>query len=364
MAQFQVRKDHFETHRVVQTEDVADASLLKDGEVLLRVDQFAFTANNITYAVAGDSLGYWQFFPAVGVDAEGWGTTPVWGFADVVNSRTDSVPVGERLFGYFPPANQVTISPVRISAQRLFDGAAHRATLPPGYNSYTRVNAEPGYDRRFDELRMLLFPLHLTSFCLWDMLQSKDWFGARQVLILSASSKTSIGLAFAMSEDAAAPPAIALTSPRSAEFVGGLGLYKQVLGYDDVSGLDSRIPTVIVDMSGNADALSALSRALGDNMRRCIQVGMTHWQSGLPAASPNADRSEFFFAPGHVQKRMQEWGVEEFATRTSDFLRRSAAQSRGWLKVSTLAGLNGLAALYPDICAGRIDAEQGLIVQM
>ena len=38
-------------------------------QVLLRVDEFALTANNITYAVAGESMRYWDFFPA----EEGWG---------------------------------------------------------------------------------------------------------------------------------------------------------------------------------------------------------------------------------------------------------------------------------------------------
>ena len=42
---------------------------LESGRVLLRVDAFAFTANNVTYAVAGDMLSYWSFFPA----RAGWG---------------------------------------------------------------------------------------------------------------------------------------------------------------------------------------------------------------------------------------------------------------------------------------------------
>src|SRR5256885_12102613 len=41
--------------------------------VLMRVDAFAFTANNVTYAVAGDMLSYWKFFPA----GEGWGLSPM-----------------------------------------------------------------------------------------------------------------------------------------------------------------------------------------------------------------------------------------------------------------------------------------------
>ena len=48
-------------------------SELQTGQVLFRVDRFAFTANNISYALAGDMLGYWRFFPTV----EGWGRLPV-----------------------------------------------------------------------------------------------------------------------------------------------------------------------------------------------------------------------------------------------------------------------------------------------
>jgi len=48
---------------------------LAEGEVLLKVDRFAFTANNITYAVFGESMAYWQFFPSS--DAA-WGRIPGW----------------------------------------------------------------------------------------------------------------------------------------------------------------------------------------------------------------------------------------------------------------------------------------------
>jgi hypothetical protein len=47
------------------------------GRIRCRIAHFAFTANNITYAVFGESMRYWQFFPA----DDGWGCIPVWGFA-------------------------------------------------------------------------------------------------------------------------------------------------------------------------------------------------------------------------------------------------------------------------------------------
>ena len=44
----------------------------------MRVDRFALTANNITYAVMGNQLKYWSLFPA----PSGFGIVPVWGFGD------------------------------------------------------------------------------------------------------------------------------------------------------------------------------------------------------------------------------------------------------------------------------------------
>ena len=53
----------------------------------MKVDRFAFTANNITYAVLGDELKYWQLFPA----PEGFGNIPVWGFGEVIASKHPAI---------------------------------------------------------------------------------------------------------------------------------------------------------------------------------------------------------------------------------------------------------------------------------
>jgi hypothetical protein len=37
-----------------------DAAAMPDDALLVKVISFAFTANNITYAVLGDQLKYWQ----------------------------------------------------------------------------------------------------------------------------------------------------------------------------------------------------------------------------------------------------------------------------------------------------------------
>lgn len=75
-----------------------DNSELRRGEVLLQIERFGFSANNITYATLGEAMRYWQFFPA----PAGWGRVPVWGYAAVAASAHDELEVGERVFGYLP----------------------------------------------------------------------------------------------------------------------------------------------------------------------------------------------------------------------------------------------------------------------
>lgn len=45
-------------------ESSIDINALQHGQVLLQIEHFAFTANNITYAAVGDRMRYWEFFPA------------------------------------------------------------------------------------------------------------------------------------------------------------------------------------------------------------------------------------------------------------------------------------------------------------
>src|SRR5580700_9723285 len=103
-----------------------------DGEALLRVDRVGLTANNVTYAVLGDSFRYWNFFPT----QPGWGLVPLWGFADIVASEADDVPVGGRVYGYLPSASHLVVRPGRADAGSFRDTSPHRAQLPSPYNAY------------------------------------------------------------------------------------------------------------------------------------------------------------------------------------------------------------------------------------
>jgi len=360
MSEFQTYKTDFLTSRIVETEKPS----INKGEVLVKVDRYAFTANNITYAAMGDSLRYWEFFKPQGDTPKNWGVIPVWGFGDVIESETGELPVGERLFGYFPPAHYLVMTPSKVSNSSFIESSAHRSSLPVGYNLYRRVNNEPSYNRSTDNERMLLFVLHLTSFCLHDLLSSNNWYDAEQLVVISASSKTSLGLAYGLEADTTAPETVGLTSAHNSGLIDSLGIYNRVYDYDDIEKVDANKATVIVDMSGDSQVLSRLHRHLGDNMRFCSNVGFTHWDEPQSAEGIISERSQMFFAPTHVQKRIKDWGNAEFEQRSMQFIMHSCAKSREWMQFNELDGLDGLAKIYKDIVNGKVAPDQGLIVVM
>jgi hypothetical protein len=356
MNRFEVSKAGFEEHRVAP---VARREL-DAGEVRLAIDFFAFTANNMTYAVAGDILNYWQFFPVE--DDPGFGVIPVWGFADVVESRCDELDVGERLYGYFPPADELIIQPKNVSGGHVFDGSEHRQSLSPLYNRYQRVHGDGG-GRDVQRLQALLWPLYMTGYCIWDQLFQNQWYGAEQLVILSASSKTSLGLAQAIADGGDAPRVIGVTSASNEDFVRKVGLYDEVISYEQAAGLPE-IPTTVVDMAGNAATADALRARLGEHLQYFISVGLTHWDKGGDEFGKDIPRHEFFFAPTYMLERSNAMEPGEFARLTQAFVMQGAARSVDWLTVNELSGIEALAERYPAIRAGKMDPSEGLIIKV
>jgi hypothetical protein len=330
---------------------------LEPGHVLVRIARFAFTANNITYGAVGDLVGYWKFFPAEG----GWGRLPVWGFADIVRSRHDALPAGERLYGYFPMSTHLVLQADRVSAAGFVDAAAHRAALPPIYNQYTRVAADPGYDSAHEAEIALFRPLFTTSFLLDDFLADSAFFGARAVLLSSASSKTALGLAFLL---ASAGRVIGLTSPAHSAFVQRTGYYGTVLSYDDVVSLPRDTPTVFVDFAGNAALVSAVHRHLGDNLRYSCRVGVTHWEKMAPAEAVPGPAPILFFAPDQARKRIGEWGAAAFQARVGEAMRRFLGSTAGWLRVVEGRGKAAVESVYRAMLEGRTDPAEGHVLSL
>lgn len=360
---FQVDRDDYTHHRIVET----PSEELGEGEIRVRVDRFAFTANNMTYAVAGDLLRYWQFFPVLETDEHNWGQIPVWGFGDVVESRCADVPEGDRLYGYFPPASSLVIQPTEVSTGSLVDGVEHRQVLPPLYNRYRRVLAEPDYDQRHDDATVLLAPLHLTSFVLAHRLASRGHHGAEQVVIVSASSKTSLGLAYALSRSEGAPSVVGVTSSHNVDFTRSSGLYDLVLTYEAIAEELPTRPTVVVDMAGDSAVALVLRDRLGPDLAFTILVGLTHWAHSETVTGsvdrPDPTTQENFFAPSYIRELVKASGPGEFDRNANAFLRDAAAITFGLMSVDRRSGLRQLPGAYEQVRDGTLLPSAGLVIE-
>ena len=357
----QTNRKNINEYRLVE----APAKSLQSGQIRLSVERFSFTANNVTYAVMGDMIKYWQFFPSTdenGKDVSSeWGQIPVWGFATVSESQSDAVAVGERYFGYFPPSDQVVMKPTPAGPGSFVDASDHRASLPAGYNVYRAASTK---ETQADNERSMLYPLFVTAYAIQDFFASRDWYQAEQVLIISASSKTSIGVAYAMADNTTTPKAVGLTSSRNIATVDGLNLYDQSVAYDSMENLDVSKRSVIIDMSGNQQVLADLHKLLGDNMAMTLNVGITHWDEMQPKAGLIRDRCEQFFAPSHIQEMMKRMGPQEFQADSTRFVSESALKTRSWLQIKELDSLQELTQHYQAVFDGKVDANTGLIVNL
>ena len=367
--EFHVRKDQLAT---TQLHTLADADLA-DGQVRCRIDHFALTSNNITYAAFGDAMNYWQFFPVTAADdGSAWGCIPVWGFAEVAQSLHPGVAVGERLYGYWPMASHAVLAPVRLSPANFSDGAPHRAALHPVYNQYQRCSADPFYTADTEALQALLRPLFLTAWLIDDFLADNAFFGstaagARPVMLLSsASSKTAYATAAQLSQRPEVE-VVGLTSAANLAFCESLGCYSRVLTYDQLDALAADTPCVYVDFAGNGALRKAIHTRFSLLAYSC-SIGGTHVAQLAGGRDLPGPKPTLFFAPAQVKKRSTDWGPAEFGQRLvaawHGFRAQVSDPAAPWLVVQTHEGAAAVPAAYTLVLGGKGDPRLGHMLSM
>jgi hypothetical protein len=357
---FQVQRKDYRQTRWIETPPAAEVEV-GPGEALIRVDRFAFTANNITYAVVGEMIGYWKFFPA----EDGWGRIPVWGIGIVERSNAEGVEEGERFFGYFPMSSYLKVQPSKAGAAGFTDASTHRQALPPTYNQYSRMKPELGFDPDEDDAVMVFRPLFMTSFLIDDFLADNDFFGARQIVLSSASSKTSFGTAFLLEQRADAQIEVAgLTSSSNRAFVEGLGCYQRVVTYDKLEDLPRDLPAVFVDMAGNAETLSDVHRHFGDHLKYSCRVGMTHWEENKPVSKLPGAEPQFFFAPDQIRKRTKDWGPEGVQKRFGNAWAGFTKLVDAKIEFEHGSGRDDVEHIYNQTLEGRVPPKRAQILSL
>lgn len=325
-----------------------------DGEVLFAVESFALTANNVTYGSVGDLIGYWSFYPA---SEDGWGRIPVWGFAEVLESRAAGVSSGERYFGFWPMSTTAVLRPDAPGPAGFTDETPHRIALPAVYNRYQHVPS--GGDARAEALTSLLQPLFATSFLIHAWLADESVFGADSVVLTSASSKTALGLAFLLKRHGRAT-VIGLTSAANVGFVEDTGAYDRVVPYGDLPDALGGGTAIVVDFAGNGDVVGAVHRHFGDGLWRSVTVGITHRAAGDPSTLPGP-RPEFFFAPDHFVRRVAQWGGRGLAERLEAARAGFDAAAGSTIEIVERTGPDEIVAAWTATVAGQVDPRQGVI---
>jgi hypothetical protein len=354
------------TDFIVKRDDLRDCRVVKSappeagpGQARLRVERFGLTANNVTYAVMGEAMSYWDFFPA----EPGWGRVPMWGFAEVEQSQAEGVEVGTRVYGYLPPSSHLVVTPVGADASGFVDGSPHRAALPSAYHRYPATAADPFYREESEDIQMLLRPLFFTSFLIDDQLADEGLTERGPIVISSASSKTAIAAAFLLAKREGVE-LIGLTSPRSAEFVEELGIYGRVVAYDAIDSLDPG-PATYVDVAGDGAVRHAVHSHYGDRLIHSMAVGVTHWEElaagagALPGPAPT-----LFFASDRVVKRSRDLGRTDLERRVASAWHPFCEWTGGWLEAKRGEGFYAVRGAFLEVLEGRVGPRAAHVISL
>jgi Protein of unknown function (DUF2855) len=359
----------FGTRMLIEKNNISKAELDKitlpeiaDGEVLLAVDVVALTSNNITYAATGSSFGYWSFFPA----PQDYGIVPVWGFANVVASKAEGISAGERFYGYWPLASHVVCKTAQINVSGFSDPSPHRQVMGSFYNRFMRTTSDPAYSAKQEDLIALFRPLFMTGFLIEQFLTQNDYFGAEQIIISSASSKTAMAAAFNLK--LTAKPAlkiIGLTSAENIDFVKSLGIYNDVHSYADVASLNSTMPTAFIDFAGQANVTQNIHTHFADSLKHSAIIGMTHWQEPRGGENPLPGvKPILFFAPSVAEAALKTMGPTQFGAISAAAWMRFMPFVQEHIHIVSLSGMAAARDTYQSMAGGTIKARDGVVLKL
>jgi len=364
---FEVSKDNLR-HWRWHDDPTPDPARLEADQILVEVQKFALTSNNITYARLGEpiakttTISYWRFFPA----AEGWGSIPVWGVGQVIASRNADIRPGEHVYGFFPMATHLVMNAKMQDAARLVDDAPHRRDLPAIYQDYVLIDRDERFHHMGADAYLLVRPAFSLSFCCAFFLQTKDYFGATRIIISSASSKVSLGLCHLLVKHR--PPGLdvcGLTSAANAEIVSDRGEFDRVYTYDKIEEIPVEGGTVFIDVSGDGRVRARIHHQLGDTLVYSCLAGFTHWEhvtdleEPLPGPTP-----ELFSTPAHMVTLRNAWGVEGYWERFTLEYDSFLAYMTPWFKVDRRAGKRAVESAYGDVLDGMISPDVGCVLSI
>ncbi|KIJ42153.1 hypothetical protein M422DRAFT_209005 [Sphaerobolus stellatus SS14] len=362
---------------------------IPNNHVVIRVERFGFSANNVTYQAFGEHphFRYFEFhYSPEALDK--YGVIPVWGYGTVVASTVGTISTGERVFGYFGMSKYLLlpIDTLDLNAHNFYVVRSHLTKDRRPYNQITRCAADPLYKEATEDLAMIYRPLFWTAFWCEDWLFSGTkvpFSGASTILISSASSKTAFCFAHLLgrrriSLQGTSIRIIGLTSKKNRDFTQSLQLYDQVITYDEVT--KKQLPTgdgkwVYVDLTANEAINSKVVNVLGPILVRYVNLGVTSvapnsdrknaalgGSLGITSSSPrDGSTPEMFFMPEWLSERRKLLTVKQIAAMQYHAWTELMGQCGPWIRVKRTWGTKKVAEEYRELAENGVGPENGLI---
>ncbi|MDQ3786851.1 MAG: DUF2855 family protein [Actinomycetota bacterium] len=336
---------------VTEVRQLAVPALAAD-QVELAVERLALTTNNVTYAhFGGPPMNFWNTFPTAD---SAWGRLPVWGFARVTRSRHPGFSPGERFFGLVPSASHHLVVPA-AAARGFADATPDRHFPHPWYGTFQPAGVPDHHDDR----RALLRPVYPASFHAADALAAKAGDDGLTVLVTSASSKVAIGIAHRLRGNPNVRT-VGLTSADHREFVTGLGLYGQVVSYQDLAALTVEGPVACVDLSGDNALMAVVHGAFQDRLAHFMTLG---WTRGVQPPPDLTDPvPERLFAPGVEATAIEAEGVDAYFARYLAAEDEFIASTESWLTVKNDGGPDAVAAVFRGLVDGSHPVDRCTVI--
>lgn len=238
---------------------------------------------------------------------------------------------------------------------------------------------------------MLYRPLYWTSFWCEDWLFTSNYRGgAKLIFISSASSKTAFCLAYCIQlrirnkEIPTGMKIIGITSKRNVGFTKRLGLYHEVVSYDDINEqpFESGVRAIYIDVAGSDKLNKKVLTVKGPLFVAAIKLGMSNvtptklgaknvWTKNTPSegaaersSSTKALEFEGFFMVEWLAVRVKQLSVKEIVGMQVDAWKRLLVDARGWVEITRVYGGEKVKAAYDSALRSGLRAEDGYVWSM
>jgi len=327
---------------------------LGQGEVLLRVDKFAFSHMALGYLMKGFTRTFGAYHNFYKCQEENLYRSACWGFMTVMESTHPKVAVGTRLYGLVPPARyQVqpvggTIPPGKKGEPAMVELAMEE--IPFNLRRFQEMEVSEGLEPHLEDWIVATKEIYTMAYYMDEQLLV-DTGMISCVLISCASAKTALALAFCL-RMRDMRYVFGLTSKEHLEFARSTDLYHEVFTYDDVDSLPNTHTVVYMDFKCDGELRQQITLRMGTNLMYNMVIGPAVFQKKMKDQVFEKRAREVLFDESSWRER-RRMVAEVTKTGRNEKLKHSYQafidRMKKIIAVKHVKSVDGFAAMYDSL---------------